>query len=131
VDFGGMAAKKRASLAPAFAAALATDPLQPRFLGFTALGLAEILRPRIHPPLAEFSSGPLATGLAALREAARMVVDRPDRALALHATPAILDALRRDGEGLADFARRAGRPIGLVESRAIPLPPWSIENAHV
>ena len=53
VDFAGLSVRGRARLGPALAAALEADPLRPRFLGFTALGLAEILRPRVHPPLHE------------------------------------------------------------------------------
>ena len=49
---------------PALTAALAGDPLRPRFLGFTALGLAEIARPRVRAPLHEMLSGPLAAGLS-------------------------------------------------------------------
>ncbi len=131
VDFGGMAVKQRASLGPGFAAALAADPLLPRFLGFSGLGLAEILRPRIHPPLAELTTGPLAQGLAALREAAARVLARPDQALALRAVPAILTALRADAAGLAAFAHRAGRPLVLVEVRHEQVSPWSIETADV
>jgi Ribonuclease G/E len=53
IDFAGMKAAARASLGPALEAALATDPLRPRLLGFTRLGFAEILRPRIRPALHE------------------------------------------------------------------------------
>ena len=131
VDLGGMAAKRRAALAPDFMAALKDDPLHTRFLGFTVLGLAEIQRPRVHPPLAEFAVGPLAAGLAALRAAAARSAAAPGRALTLHATPAIITALRADAAGLADFARRAGRPLALVETRATPAPAWTVENSHV
>lgn len=130
VDLGGMAMKRRAALGPDFVAALATDPLKPRFLGFSALGLAEILRPRIYPPLADYLSGPLATGLAALRAAALEVAARPQRALALRADTTVIAALRQDGAALADFARRAGRDIALIETRAAVAPAWSIEDAH-
>ena len=70
VDFAGLPARRRGSLAPALHAALAEDPLRPRLLGFTALGLAEIVRPRVHPPLHELLAGPHAAGLAALRRIA-------------------------------------------------------------
>ena len=71
VDPAGLSLKRRPKLAPALAMALATDPLQPRLLGFTALGLAEIVRRRVRPPLHELLAGPHAAGLAALR------ADRP------------------------------------------------------
>ena len=53
VDFAGMKPAARPKLAPDLAAALARDPLRPRLLGFSALGFAEISRPRIRPPLHE------------------------------------------------------------------------------
>ncbi|MEE3500305.1 ribonuclease E/G [Acidiphilium acidophilum] len=53
IDFAGMKASARPSLAPDLTQALARDPLKPRLLGFTSLGFAEILRPRIRPPLHE------------------------------------------------------------------------------
>jgi Ribonuclease G/E len=53
IDFAGMKPAARVSLGPALAAALARDPRRPRLLGFTRLGFAEILRPRLRPPLHE------------------------------------------------------------------------------
>jgi Ribonuclease G/E len=53
IDFSGMKARHRDRLAPALSAALAVDPLQPRLAGFSHLGFAEIIRPRIRPPLHE------------------------------------------------------------------------------
>jgi Ribonuclease G/E len=53
IDFAGMKAAARASLGTTLEAALAHDPLRPRLLGFTKLGFAEILRPRIRPALYE------------------------------------------------------------------------------
>ena len=131
LDFGGMSVKQRAGLGPTLTSALAADPLQPRFLGFSGLGLAEILRPRIHPPLAEFATGPLAQGLAALREAAARAAARPDQALELRATPAILTALRTDAAGLAAFAHRAGRPLLLTEHHPEPASPWTLGTQDV
>lgn len=128
VDLAGMSARRRAVLGPAFAAALATDPLQPRFLGFSALGLAEILRPRIHPPLHELLAGPHAAGLAALRQAAADIHANPGRALALHATPAIVTALRADPAAMAALAHRAGRPLILVTQAPAGLPDWTLKD---
>ncbi len=80
---------------------LEDDPLRPRFLGFTALGLAEIVRPRVHPPLHELLAGPHAAGLSALRHAMREDASRPDRAPALRAAPAVVAALQADPVGAA------------------------------
>jgi Ribonuclease G/E len=95
VDFAGLPVRRRPALASALQAALAADPLRPRLLGFTALGLAEIVRPRVHPPLHELLAGPHAAGLAALRVIATQVALPPHR----------LPALRRGGLGaVADWA---------------------------
>ena len=113
VDLAGLPARRRSALGPALAAALAEDPLEPRFLGFTALGLAEILRPRVHPPLHEVLAGPHAAGLAALRRIAAEVAATPSVLPVLRAAPAIVAALRADPVALADMARRAGRTLVL------------------
>ena len=111
VDLAGLSAKRRAALGPAFTEALAADPLRPRFLGFSALGLAEILRPRVHPPLHEILSGPHAAGLAALRKLAAEIAANPARPPALAAAPAVVAVLEADTAALTDLARRAGRPL--------------------
>lgn len=131
VDLAGMPARKRATLAPDFAKALAADPLTPRFLGFSALGLAEILRPRIHPPLHEQLAGPHAAGLAALRALAREIAATPSRAPLLRATPAIADALRSDTLALSAIADRAGRALLLQEDRTLADSAlgWSLEES--
>jgi Ribonuclease G/E len=53
IDFAGMKSKAREKLAAPLTAALKTDPLKPRLLGFSHFGFAEISRPRIRPPLHE------------------------------------------------------------------------------
>ncbi len=70
IDLAGMKAARRAALAEPLRAALASDPAAPRLLGFTVGGLAEIQRPRLHPPLHELLAGPYAAGLAALQAVA-------------------------------------------------------------
>jgi Rne/Rng family ribonuclease len=130
VDLAGMAVRKRASLAPAFAAALAGDPLAPRFLGFTALGLAEILRPRIHPPLHELLAVPHAAGLAALRAIWREEAANPSRRMALRTVPAIAAAIRGDGVALSALAQRSGRDLIVIEDRSLAAPGWILEEAN-
>jgi Ribonuclease G/E len=53
IDFAGMKAGAREKLLVPLATALKNDPLKPQLLGLTKLGFAEILRPRIRPPLHE------------------------------------------------------------------------------
>nr|WP_283949792.1 ribonuclease E/G [Limobrevibacterium gyesilva] len=128
VDLAGLSPRRRAALGPDFAAALAGDPLRPRFLGFSALGLAEILRPRVHPPLHELLAGPHSAGLAALRRAAREVAAHPERALALRASPAVMEALQADPVALPEYAHRAGRALRLRTDPALPPSGWVLED---
>ena len=127
VDFAGLPSRRRAALGPALASALEEDPVRPRLLGFTALGLAEIVRPRIRPPLHELLVGPHAAGLTALRRVAAEVSVHPHRSPVLRASPAIVSALRGDAEALADLARRAGRGLILRSDPALPTTGWVIE----
>ena len=127
IDLAGMAARARAALAPDLHAALAPDPLRPRFLGFTALGLAEILRPRVHPPLHELLAGPHAAGLAALRGLAAQSGADPAAILRLRTGSAIAAALGDDEPARADLARRTGRPLILCADPALLPGRWTIE----
>lgn len=129
VDFAGLSPRRRAALGPALATLLAEDPLRPRLLGFTALGLAEIVRPRIHPPLHELLSGPHAAGLAALRSIARGLAADPGRPLpALHAAPAVVAALQADPLALPDLARLAGRTLMLRSDPRLSGTEWMIAH---
>ncbi len=128
VDLAGMPVRRRAALAPALTAALAEDPLRPRFLGFTGLGLAEILRSRVHPPLHEVLSGPHATGLAALRAIAANLGTDPRRMPALRAAPSIVTALHRDKVALDDLATRAGQALVLRADPDMREGNWRMES---
>ncbi len=128
VDLAGMTARTRLALAPDFTAALARDRLAPKFLGFSALGLAEILRPRLHPALFELNAGPHAAGLSALRALARDIAATPHLAPVLRCSPGVATALRRDVGALADLANRAGRPLMLREDRGLRDDCWTVES---
>lgn len=128
IDLAGLAPRKRAALRPDIEAALALDPLQPRLLGFTALGLAEILRPRIYPPLHELLSGSHAAGLAALREAVRHMANPPHRLPRLVAGLGVATALERDGVAREALARRAGQPISIRMDPSLPSLAWKLEH---
>lgn len=128
VDLAGLPTRKRVAFAPDFAAALASDPLRPKFLGFTALGLAEIVRPRVHPPLHELLASPLAAGLAALRAVLAAGVRDPRQMPTVRAHPAVVSALRDDPVALADMARRAGRDVALRSDPSLPDRGWMLEK---
>lgn len=127
VDLAGLPVRRRASVGPALAEELADDPVRPRLLGFTALGLAEIVRPRVHPPLHELLAGPHAAGLAALRAIAAAVAAEPGRMPALCAAPAVVRALEQDVAALGDLARRAGRTLMLRSDPSLAGDQWIME----
>ncbi len=118
IDFAGLPIRRRATLSEPLAAALAGDPARPRLLGFTAGGLAEIQRPRIHPPLHELLAGPHAAGLRALRRIAASA--EPGRPPQLRAAPDVVTALQTDPCALPDLVRRLGQPILLRADPALP-----------
>lgn len=121
LDLAGMAAKRRAALEPALRAALEADPLV-QFKGLGPLGLFEMIRRRVHPPLHEVLGGenaPLTHGLAALRRAAREAAARPGGAtLALRAAPAVVRALQGLPGALEEAAAACGR--GALQLRPDP-----------
>jgi Ribonuclease G/E len=130
VDLAGLSPRRRAALGPDVVAALADDPLQPRFLGFTALGLAEIVRSRVHPPLHELLAGPLAAGLAALRAVMAAFNGDPRGMPAIRAHPAVVSALRADPVALPDLVRRTGRGVTLRSDPSLPATAWVLEKDH-
>lgn len=128
VDLAGLSPRRRAALAPDFIAALANDPLRPKLLGFTALGLAEIVRSRIHPPLHELLIGPLAAGLAALRAALAAFNQDPRGLPAIRAHPAVVSTLQADPAALPDLVRRTGRAVTLRSDPSLPPTVWILEK---
>ena len=118
IDLAGLSPKRRAPLEAPLARALGPDPLV-RLLGIGPLGLFELTRQRIHPPLHEVLAGPLTPGLAALRQAMREAAARPGVALALRAAPAVLAALEGLPGALAEAAGLLGRPLALRPDPAV------------
>jgi hypothetical protein len=128
VDLAGLSVRRRTGLGDAIHAALAPDPVGPRFLGFTALGLAEILRPRLHPPLHEVLAGPHAAGLAALRQV--VAAASLSAAPALRAAPGVIAALEADGGALQALAQRLGRSIVMRSDPTLGGCAWTLEDTH-
>ena len=128
IDLAGMPIRKRAALGPAITAALAEDPMGPRFMGFTALGLMELTRPRAHPPLHELRAGPHAAGLVALRTVMRDSAADPATPFALRAAADVCAALADDSVALPDLARRTGRPLMLRTDPTLPPGRYVVER---
>jgi hypothetical protein len=126
VDLAGLSPRARQALAPAFQAGLADDPAAPRFLGFSALGLAEILRPRTVAPLHELRGSAHGAALEAARAVALAVAADPTRAPALWAAPDVAEALGSDAEALGALAARCGRPLLLHTAPGLPARSWSL-----
>lgn len=128
IDLAGLASRKRAALRPEIEAALSRDPLQPQLLGFTSLGLVEILRSRIHPPLHELLAGPHAAALAGLREAARLAQTSPHQVPHLRVGIAVGASLERDRAACQSFARVTGRPISIRMDPSLPNTGWILDH---
>ena len=126
VDLAGGVSGNGGKNATHAAANVALIPVRTRFLGFSALGLAELLRDRIRPPLHEQLAGPHAAALAALRALAREIAAAPRTAPELLCAPDVADALARDDVARADLARRAGRPLMVRTDRSLPPLAWSL-----
>jgi Ribonuclease G/E len=112
LDVAGLSAKRRQALLEPLRAALAPDRLA-RLVGLTGLGLIEMVRDRIHPPVAEILLTPLAEGLAALRQAARDAAARPAERLMLEARPEVIAALRDLPGALDEYAALTSRALEL------------------
>ncbi len=121
IDLAGLAAKRRGALEAPLRAALGGDGLV-ALKGIGPLGLFELVRQRVHPPLHEVLGWPPSAathGLAALRRAAREAAVPGRAALALRAAPAVVAALQALPRALEAYAREAGRPIALRPDPAL------------
>jgi Ribonuclease G/E len=112
LDVAGLSAKRRQALLEPLRQALRPDALA-RLVGLTGLGLLEMVRDRIHPPLAEILNTQLTEGLAALRQAARDAAARPAQRLMLEARPEVIAALRDLPGALEEYAALTGHGLEL------------------
>lgn len=122
LDPAGLAIRKRQALLPPVQEALQADPLRPRCLGVTALGLIEILRPRVLPSLPELLNSPHGRALAALHH---IVAHAPDTKTLLVGSR-ILHALEQDPQAVADCTRAIGHGLNVVLTPALPDLHWSL-----
>lgn len=139
IDLAGLPGGKgaRAALLAAAEAAFAAVVPEARVLGFSRLGLLELVRSRVHPPLAELLGAPaagvvlspLSEAFAAFRAARRLAAE-PGAAPRLVASRAVVAAARGEAAALATYAAKAGRPLALVEEPGLPDGAWRVEDGR-
>ncbi len=134
LDLAGLSRRERERLAGPLARALAPDPLT-QLLGMGPLGLFELQRRRVHPPLHEVLGSPpspLTYGLAAFRRAAREAAAVPGRPpVALRAAPAVVSALEGAPDAMREMAEAAGRPLQLRADPALSPGGEVLEHTNV
>ncbi|WP_415511032.1 ribonuclease E/G [Acetobacter sp.] len=124
IDPAGLATRKRQALLEPVNAALKPDPLNPRCLGITALGLIEIVRARIYPSLPELLNSPHGRALRVLRH---ILVHAP-QTTQITGGAGIIRALERDPEAVADCARQLGHTLHLHTNHALPDLTWTVQE---
>jgi Ribonuclease G/E len=139
IDLAGLPGGKgaRAALLAVAEAAFAAAVPDARVLGFSRLGLLELVRPRVHPSLAEMlgmsASGvvlsPLSEALAGFRAALRLAAEA-GAAPRLVASRAVIAAACGEAGALASYAAKAGRPLALVEEPGLPDAAWRVEDGR-
>lgn len=125
IDPAGLAVKKRQALLEPVRAMLKADPLQPRCLDITALGLIEIVRARIHPSLPELFTSPQGRALAALRA---MCSEDAAQATQLRGSLRLIAILETIPQTVADCARLRGKPFTLKSDPSLPDLSWRTDT---
>ncbi|GBQ95830.1 hypothetical protein AA23498_2450 [Acetobacter nitrogenifigens DSM 23921 = NBRC 105050] len=128
IDPAGLNQRKRQALREPVEAALRADPLRPRCLGVTGLGLIEIVRARVHPPLHELLSSAHGQALAALHSAVVRYAGRPDARPALRAGSGVFAALEGDLEAMSDLRGWLAAPLDLRLDPSLPPLSWSFSD---
>lgn len=130
LDAAGLAVRKRRALAEPIEHALAADPLRPRFLGISALGLAEIVRPRIHPPLHELLDSVTGRLLRSLRQEVRACrgMQASLRPITLCGGCDIVRLMRTFPGWGEDFTRLAARPLRIAIAPDLPPTGWRYDH---
>lgn len=120
---GAMAAKR--ALAETLAQALADDPARPQVVGVSGLGLVEVRRDRLRPPLADLllapaqpaPPSPTALAFEALRRAVEEARTVPGSRPAVAAGAAVAAVLRGPlAPAVAEAERTLGHPLTITES---------------
>ncbi|MCH4089885.1 ribonuclease E/G [Acetobacter sp.] len=125
IDPAGLSTRKRQALRDPMEEALKADPLKARCLGITALGLIEIVRTRIRPPLHELTSSPHGRAMSALRDIVASCADQPLSRPILEAGVGLVEALATDTLAVQDVTTWCGHPLTIRSTPNLPTLSWS------
>ncbi len=128
IDLAGLTVRKRALLRPVVEAALREDPLRPRLVSLTGLGLIEIVRARRRPPLHELR-GAAGEAYEAASALLRVCAERPGARVALRATPSLVRTIERDAVIGQDLARATGYALMMRADPSLSAG-WIIEDVN-
>lgn len=124
IDPAGLSTRKRQALLEPVTTMLKADPLKPRCLGITGLGLIEIVRARVHPSLTELLTSPHGIALAALRA---LVQTQPTATL-LRVGLRLATALDADPQAVTDCKTMRGKAFTLKLDPSLPDLAWIAEH---
>ncbi|GBR02774.1 ribonuclease E/G [Acetobacter oeni] len=128
IDPAGLNTRKRQALREPVEEALRADPLRPRCLGITALGLVEIVRSRVHPPLYEILAGAHGQAMQALRHLAGRGVSRPGGRSYVRAGLGVSRALEDDSLAREDAVSWCGYAPDVRADPSLPFLSWVIDD---
>lgn len=128
LDLIGLPIKKRRLLQQDIENILAKDPLSPKLLGFTHLGLAEIVRPKKRPALHELLNSAHGQAIQLLGHVARdlRTLQNPYqyRKTILNMNINLYQALLQDPWAIKDFERQCSTPLQLTSNPAFTQQQW-------
>ncbi|MFT8718628.1 ribonuclease E/G [Acetobacter sp.] len=128
VDPAGLSTPKRQALRGEMEKALQADPLRARCLSVTALGLVEIVRARVRPPLHEILASPHGRAMMALRDVVSICAGQPAARPVLEAGLSLTSALAADPVALEDVALWCGHPLVLRDRSDLSPLSWNVVN---
>ncbi len=129
IDPAGLNMRKRQALREPVEDALRSDPLHPRCAGITALGLVEIVRARMRPPLHEVMGAAHGQAMQALRcLSSREMARRGGRPHIVRIGLGVFRALEDDSLAREDAVSWCGYPPDIRADPSLPFLSWVIDD---
>ncbi|CAI3957490.1 Ribonuclease G or E (CafA) (PDB:1SLJ) [Commensalibacter communis] len=133
IDMAGLPIKKRRLFQEDFERNLRLDPLQPRFVGFTNLGLAEMTRPRKRPPLHELFASYHGQAIRILgmleRQFKSLASHHQYHHLTLTLSLSLKQSLQNDSWAINHFEKRCAVSLTLESDPSFAIQQWEYQYA--